>query len=492
MFRIALIHEGEGRLAEARAAYREVLARFATQSIELDGRIETAGALARRKLNAAELRGAGTEEAAPLSTGVLGRLAERAWATASRPFVLDDGAEPALLLLGNQSAVTLVNMGQAAPVWSVEIGAEAEWAADHGDTILVGSAGQVTALARAGGGVLWRFKPGNGPTADPAPSPFTRIDPVPVGLAAKEPGGFGPQGRLHGFQLTPGRLRMQQGDGTLLSIDVADGRLLWAFKAPPSGEQAGRLNPLWFACGKYVLIEQLPTKTLLALAAESGAPLGELPRADAASPMPRVPIALDSDHVALALDERTLGRFDLAHVALDWVHRDEAALPRAAPIRAWFEEGALLALQGGRTLVRLDPKSGQQVWERSLGLAKSGAVGGPVAVSEELVYALDGHEVRAFRLNDGAPAWSRPVASERGAHWSIGLSGPYLVVFPRVSETDPDGLSTITFDYWNRESGAPMHRFPFGAPARRLEVVLGDQSVLVASEARGWLLGRKP
>ena len=139
-----------------------------------------------------------------------------------------------------------------------------------------------------------------------------------------------------------------------------------------------------------------------------------------------VPNAGDLTWATVTLDDRSVGVLDLSRGEVVWTYKDDSALPRTATPRLWCDGGVLVALLGGRHLVRLDVALGQRLWTHPLGLNDLDTALGAVALDPDRLYFTRGKTLVALKTSDGKPAWERSLAGAE-APWSLALAGACVV-----------------------------------------------------------------
>ena len=489
------LYERKGMLSSARQTYLLAAKKYGNLTATFEANPEPVSEFVARRLAAIAARGSSSDTGRETEPGPLIRLASRDWDFHARPLVIEaDSPDPNLpLVLANETRVVLWDLAKPKPRWSVDIGTEPTWAGLSGDVLLIGSNRRLLGLSPATGAILWRFDSLNAQTPERALSPFTRGG---FALAPLEPDVAAPSHhRLHRFRLAGGRVFALRSDQALVAVDAANGRLLWMFSAqgePLGQSQHPALNPYYIAGEDFVALEQTPANRLAVLNANSGALVSTLDRGEDQQPIARDPIALDGERVALVLDTRTIAVLNMQRGTLDWTFRNDSALPRAVPPLAWHNEETLLVLFGGQELARLDLDNGNRRWSRGIGLVDLSNAPDAALLDETHFFCVWDNTCQAFRVADGKPAWHRALLSrERNTNWSLGFSGPFLVVYPSQTRLADEGIASVTLHFCNRDTGAPVQRFSFQEPAERLSLTLGDAGATVATQSHGWRIGRK-
>ena len=368
--------------------------------------------------------------------------------------------------------------------WTVDLGGEPTWVGYLAGRLLAASAVRLVALDPEEGLELWSYSPLR---AGGRLDPFARDD--DPGLKSEA------SGRLHGFQTLGDRLIVLRGDRELLALDAETGAPDWSYR--PEGGGIG--NHLLVTPSRVALqIGEPPA--LVVLDPETGQTRPTAPglvadgNAERSPSWRQPPVPIDDDRVAVALGPRRVALLDLSRGDEVWSYNDDSALPRLEPARLLADSGRLFALFGGNHLVRLDPSTGDSLWERPLGPGDLGSREGALVVEGGSIFAaIDGAgagkraKLAAFDAETGGPIWSRALVGPDSG-WSIAPASNCLAAYPSPTRPGSGVLDFLPVFICEKATGAPIQRLLFPASGGASAVRLDLRPALVATPAGLWSL----
>ena len=210
----------------------------------------------------------------------------------------------------------------------------------------------------------------------------------------------------------------------------------------------------------------------------------------------RDPLRIDDDHIAVAVDGRSIALVDLNTGKDSWVHHHRSVprlSPHAAP-RLFGEAGRLLTLFDGNELACLNSENGRVLWSATLGNEDLSEWPDACALDAERFYCATrrmGSVLTAYALSDGKPVWDRfLMGAETG--WSVALTDSHIAAYPNPTRVLERSLETLPLAFFRRDDGRLIQRLTFPASISELTVRLASHDALVATQANLWSLGERP
>jgi outer membrane protein assembly factor BamB len=333
----------------------------------------------------------------------------RLWDKEERLLPSSDLRQGAELFLVRGTALVCREASTGAERWSRPVAGSPSWAGRHAATVVAAGPDHVQAYALSDGTPLWRF-------------------PAPDAAAFRDP-------RLSAFQLAGGRLFCLQGECRLLTLDVESGRVLWQCWAPAArlgADVAGaRFSPHYLAAADRLLIQSAGRSRLLD--ARTGAMVRD--RLTEAILWPQPPQPLDGGGIAVIDGRRRVSALDLATGKVAWSHE----LPRwpslsGEPPLLFSDRGSLLVSvprNDGYWLQRLDPATGQALWEAEAPLGPDRIDPGSVVLDRGGVYYVSRNVVVGRALDGGRTLWTAGAALPGPAgRWFLRRVGAALLAWP--------------------------------------------------------------
>ncbi len=392
----------------------------------------------------------------------------------SAPIVVGD-----LVVAVGPRAVVAVSAADGSVAWSVD--------RRFGPTV-------APAAAVVGGRTLILYTEGFGtgppsatPTPSPSPSPASDGDEAPpsflVALDARtqEPAWEAPLG-LEAVSRTGVTI---EGDtafvadrlGTVYAVDVASGDLSWS-------EDAGGpvIAPLAVADGTVVATVQGDRTTRRARLAAFDAATGDLDwrHEVAGAAVFGSAVSVDGGAIFAGFSDQTVRSFDLGDGAERWATRVNGLAFVGIPV---VTDEALLVVDAAGQVYRMDPGTGERVWDFALNelVVRSSAV----AVGDHVLVATVNGDLAAIRIDDGRLVWRR---GERGAVLrNLTPAGDHLVGVaggPRAGliafANDPDGRLVSVVSPTELDPASLVANYLIAAVPLALLLILGG----------GWLRGR--
>lgn len=489
---LARAYQAQGLLLPARDALARAQAKFADLRLDDPAPGGTVGSIVAEKLAKSPFDKLGGGRAEPSLPVPLRRVWERSFGAQVRP-ITADGVPPspasARIFLAERTAIRPVDPATGESAWTIDLGAEPLWVGYVADRLILASATRVVALDGARGTVKWRHPEDDARAPRAVANPFAAPPGGPKAAERAE----APLGRLHGFRVAGGRVFCQRGDRELLALDGDSGGVEWTY-APA----AGGINPNLLVGPERVVLQLVEPEALVVLDTETGR-RREFPRAadrdDPASAdragkgWERPPVPIDDDHVAAAVDPRTVALLDLKTGASSWTSRvTSTALPRHGPPRLLGDSSRLLVLYEGNELIRLDAATGRQLWTRPLGLEDLSEFPDAFAMDSDRFYCATGATLAAYNLNDGQPLWTRPLSGPKTG-WSVALADRHVAAFPSPSRSIDGPLDGVSLVVCRRDTGALVQRLSFPSSVSELAVRLLPEGAIVATQGGVWALG---
>lgn len=415
------------------------------------------------------------------------RLADSEWPEAvdTEPVAVEGEApsrESGPILLAKSGEVRPIRPGSE-PGWSFGLDEPPIWAAYLDDRLLLATGSKVVALELPSGKPAWTYDGALGSAARPEANPFARLR-NPSDLHESRIG----QGLLEGFRVQGGRVFFLRGKAEFVALDGATGQVDWTYS--PAADRINRT--LWVGPNRIVLQARDPHAIVL-LDPLTGRRPREIPQGEEAPSWLGEPIGISDRLIGVVLNRQSVAAIDVETGGIAWSTKLTAVMPPYDSPRLFGDARALLALVDGRTLVRLDPASGDRLWECPLGQESLHARATPLLIADDRVYVACDGALRAIALGDGRALWVRPLGlPARG--WSVELIPGAILAWPdlpRVDPSDPAGGGPLPIVTLGREDGRFIQRLAFPA-SRRILMRRDGPTLMVATGGGAWTLGPPP
>ena len=308
--------------------------------------------------------------------------------------------------------------------WRTPLPFAPAWADRTGGVIVTAGAGGAAGLRADDGRVAWEY------AAPPASPTF----PTPAGTVLAPTGRPDPFGNFH---LLGGRLLFAQGQRRLFALDVESGRVLWTRWAPGARLRQpppdGRFFHVCPVSADLLLVQTSGGRRWL-LDAATGNLLHDDPTAG--EPWPRTPVLLPDGGVCITTDARTVVRIDPASGRDVWTYTLPGVTTRTgeAPRLAVGPDALMLAWATniGWRLRRLDPAKGTPFWNEPplVNVGELDVDGW--SVDADAFYGVQDRVLFARSLKDGAVLWERPLAGPAG-RWRTRRVGDALFAYPAAT-----------------------------------------------------------
>jgi outer membrane protein assembly factor BamB len=478
---LARAYEAQKLWVPARDTYAQVLARFASQPLELSGEKPRLGTLAAERLGLEPFQRMTGDQAEPSLPIPLRRRWGRKSDDAARPLAADGvppSAESGRIFLVKGRRLRPVDPATGGSSWVAELDGEPIWVGYLADRIVAATATHLAALSLDKGTFDWKYDIGGALANRLGADPFAR---EPVEGEAPGPSA------LRDFRIVGNRIFCLRGEQALLAFDGDSGLLEWSY-TPPSG----RINPRLLVGPRRIVFQVRKPNAVVVLETASGRKRGEFPQTEEEE-WQRDPLPIDDDHVALVADKTTVALLDLARGRNSWVFQETRELPKYSAPRLFGDAERLLVLHDGQELIRLDPATGAKAWSRLLGSENLSERPEAIALASDQIFVADGalqvgSTLTSYALSNGGPIWKAPLAGP-DLGWSLALTERSVVAYPgapRTGEEDPGSLPVIIR---RRDDGALVQRLLFPTPATDLTIRLSTRGALVATRAGVWALG---
>ena len=474
---LARAYEARKLWVPARDAYVQAQNHFA--AVKLAGG-ETVGRTAAERLAKAPFDRMTSDRAEPPITAPLHKLWAVRWPAPSRPLAaagVPPTPELGRIFLLEGRTLRPIDPSTGGYPWAAELDAEPTWVGYLADRVVVATATRVIALDVADGAPSWKFEAGDAKNSRRSVNPFVRAG--DGSSAPADPNA----GKIPAVRAVGGRIYALRGSRELVALDGETGQVEWSYSA---GAEA--INPLWLVTPQRVVLQTRKPNAIVVLDAEDGRRRGEFPGSDDEPAWTREPLPLDDDHVALAVDDRTVAMLDLQTGTRGWTFREPAALPRSGPPRLLGDAGRLFVLRDGSELLRLNPKTGKRLWSVILGLDDLSDRPESLALDVDRLYAANGGILTAYNAVDGSVAWRKTLVGPPSG-WSLALGDRHIVAVPDPDRSLEGALDDPSITVRRRDTGAPVQRILLPAHASDLIVRLAPGLALVASQEAGWAYG---
>lgn len=484
LLRLGQTYERQKLWVPARDSYAMALSRFAQVPYDDDaGATSTVGALAAERLTRPPFDAMAADGIEPnLSVPLTRRWATR-WSAGAKP-IAATGTPPAAdsgrIFLAEGTILRPIDPATGAYAWTADLEGEPIFVGFMADRVIAATSSRIVSLDVRQGTQQWQLEAGDPKAGRRAPNPFAKTD--QPAAAAPDPA----EGKLHGFQIVGGRLFCLRGSRELLAIDGESGLLDWSYS--PTAEL---LNPRLLIGSQKIVLQSRKPNAIVVLDTETGRRRGDFPQADEEPAWPRPPLAVDDDHVALVVDDRTVALYNFAKGVQAWTFRELAALPRSGPPRLIGDAGRLLVLRDGSELIRLDVVNGRRLWGQVLGLEDLSEWPDAIAVDGGLVYVANGAFLSAYDAGNGTLTWTRPLTGP-SAGWSLALSKRWITVYPNPARSAEGTVDDFPIEFRRRDNGALVQRVLLSARVNDVAVRLSPHLALIATQDGGWAIGDTP
>jgi outer membrane protein assembly factor BamB len=300
---------------------------------------------------------------------------------------------------------------QNTPCWKRPLAGFPCWVSSHADMIVVGGRQSIHCFRFSDGRELWKFADPNLPAA-----------------ARLGAGGEADYYSFSQFHLSGGLLFFLQGNRRLLAIDVDSGRVLWTRSAPsalirpapPSGEFVRH----FYADSNYVVIQTSGGRGLI-LESSTGREI--LPIQSDGELWQQPPLMVGERQLCLVAGSRRIASVDLSTGRELWKIQTPLPGTTALPPQLLANDKTLLNLVDGWQLARLEPLSGEVLWECPAGTEP--LLAEHLALDSERLYYVSRNILYTRTLSDGRALWSLELPKQ-SVSWKIVVVGDYLLVFP--------------------------------------------------------------
>jgi outer membrane protein assembly factor BamB/tetratricopeptide (TPR) repeat protein len=307
-------------------------------------------------------------------------------------------------------------------VWRRSLPFVPAWVGAYRDLIVTAGERGAACVRREDGGLVWEF-------AAPARAFYP-----PPDRAWAVPGDLLPAEMLSGFRLVAGRVFCFQGQKRLLALDAECGRVLWQLPAPdatiPLSYPHGRFFPRYHVSTDTVLVQTASGRRWI-LDVATGRLLHD---ADTVrTPWTRAPLPVDERTVGLVVDSRRILLLDLPTGQERWTHTlsGVTTLSGEPPLVLGTANTLVLVTPTniGYELQRLDLATGGPLWSRSWLLKLSRLDPSGWSLDGETIYYAAEAAVFARSLQDGKVLWENPLDGPPVVR-SLQRAGSYLLVYP--------------------------------------------------------------
>ena len=477
-WRLAQVYLSQNYVVAARDTYVQLLTRYPDLRLEELGAEHSLADLVSAELARPPLAQVAAERPRPPIVWPLGRswrFETVSHAPAGR-LLLADGIPPApestRVFLAEKTTVSPVEPGQEEPRWSVHLGGPPTWVGYFADKLIAGTSHGLLALDQATGVEHWRFGKDDAESARRSPDPFHRGG----------NGGSDPAGPIRVLQVVGGRVFLLRGEQELLALDGDTGAVDWSFAA-----RGGGINPrLWIGPERIVFQVQKPNQ-ILVIETETGRQLARAVLGDG-DQLQRPPVPVDSDHVLLVPDRRTVRKLELSRGQVIWDYRESQELPVNGPPRVMVDAERLLILHDGRVLIRLDPETGSKQWSTVLGTEDLSERPEALACHGGRIFCVSRQGLRALSLENGAVLWNCHLGGPENALWTLALSDRCVLTYPRTSHPSDEERENLPLIVRRQDNGALVQRFLFSATISDVTLRLDARGAMLATPQSVWKL----
>lgn len=417
LWELAKTLEQQGYFRPARTAWRQLLREFPSFEISWADESLPVAEFVPRHLQSAPYR----KHARPAPTPPFARRWERKFPNETQ-VVFPQGEAPgfdlACVPLQNRK-VQCLDRSTGATRWQKQLEHPVLWAAYARTHLLLGTRSALLAVTLETGETLWR-------------NPLVDVDE--------------PDRQLHRFARIGQRVFALL-DDAVLCFDETSGRRVWTRPAE------GRLTDSWFADDEFLIVQTEEPLRIMVIETRTGKPLSEhRPKAPWTSPPVRIRAPQsgsgegDSNGrtgFVVSLANREIRLFGAYAPQADpsWNYEGAYSSANAWP-RLWSQGDELIVLMDGDTLIKLDPETGEPVWEHLLSHSPPRNLEEAIAVDAEHLYALADNQILCFDWEDGRIVWNRPLPNRPA--WSLQKPGRYLFALSKQAKTA--GTSAIVIE----------------------------------------------
>ncbi len=483
LFGLARAYEAQKLWVPARDAYAQALTRFPNVAVNAEEpRSEsTLGTLVARRLAEPPFDRMTADRAEPnISVPLVRRWGLRLDGPV-RPLAAE-GVPPSTdagrVFLVQGTLVRPINSNSGSSKWSVDLEGNPVWAGYLDDRVLAASETRVVALGLDKGQLLWTFDAATPGTPRRGPNPYARPEP------ATKPSND-PPGKLHEFRIVGNRVFCLRGDRELLALDGDSGLIDWSYSAP-----GGTITPHLLIGPQRIVLQTRKPNEILVLDTATGRRHAEYPQTEDEEWV-RDPLPIDDDHVVIAVDRRTVARFDLVRGVASWVFRESREMPKNGPPRPFGDSERLLIVQDGNELIRLDAATGVKRWSRPLGAEDLSERPEALAIDGDRVYWASGQSLSAASLRDGSLVWNQHLSGPESG-WVVDLTDRCVMAYPGLTRHVGDEVEGLPLVFRRRDDGRLVQRLLFPVPVTEVAVRLAPGGAVVATQAGLWALGERP
>jgi len=479
---LARAFEAQKLWVPARDAYAQALARFPTVSVDTESAATEVrlGPLVARRLGQPPFDRMTGDRAEPNLPVPLSRRWGRSLDGPVRPLAAD-GVPPSTdagrIFLVQGSEVRPVDPAQGVSRWSADLGGTPVWVGYLDDRVIAGTETRIMALGLDKGQPLWSFDSATPGSVRRGVNPYARAD-----QAAKPAGG--PTGKLHGFRVVGSRVFCLRGDRELIALDGDTGLIDWSFS--PAG---GSISTQLLVGPQRVVLQTRKPNAILCLDTATGRRRAEYAQTEDEE-WARPPLPMDDDHVVIAVDRRTVARFDLARGVASWVFRESREMPKNGPPRPFGDSERLLIVHDGSELIRLDAATGVKRWSRPLGSEDLSERPEALAIDGDRVYWVSGRSLNGALLRDGSLAWGQHLSGPESG-WVIDLTERCVMAYPGLARRAGDEVEGLPLVFRRRDDGRLVQRLLFPVAVTDVAVRLAPGGAMVATQAGLWALGER-
>jgi outer membrane protein assembly factor BamB len=329
--------------------------------------------------------------------------------------------------------------------WRVELAEPPRWAGCHGGCVLVASPVEICSLCLDDGQVFWRF----------VPPDFTNTD----NAAPRRP--------LTAFRLASHRLACIEDGRRLFVLDPDTGEVLWARWAPGATLSVlafgGRFLPEWDA-DDHSIVTQIASGERWLLDARTG---NVRYRGSTTAAWVQPVLRIDERRSIVVPDARRIVSFDREGGKEIWSFTPPCLTNLSGePPRLLGSSDALLAViarNHGYFLQRLDPATGQPIWNVEPALGAVAVEPSQIAITSTAFCWANRGTLVCCDLASGKRLWEQPWPAP--GPWRIATTPNGLLLHPLKP---PENPATDDFPIEIRDplSGSLLQRLHFRATVR--------------------------
>jgi hypothetical protein len=149
-------------------------------------------------------------------------------------------------------------------------------------------------------------------------------------------------------------------------------------------------------------------------------------------------------------------------------------------------EHLILVSEGGE-LARLNPNTGDHLWNRRLTLDDLTETPDSLAIDPEQLYAAAAGKLHALDLDDGEITWSRPLAGP-DSHWRLNLVERHVLAYPAPPSGTDAKLDELPILALRRDSGRPTQRIVISGPIHELALRHDARGLELVFDHGAWTL----